>query len=206
MVDAIKNKLGRGFARARALTVYDWRLLAIAVKELAFARFRHAVMPAPNIIAELQNSPALTLNPQSRPPDLARLSWAVAAAAYRVPWRADCLLQAMAANRWLSRHGIKSEFFVGVDKDAKGALRSHAWLMCRDRLITGPGYERFAVMIGGAEPCTSSRSRPLTSTPSRASSRPSPSANSTVAPSAPWQTSRPTSTASSTIKTQVLSP
>jgi hypothetical protein len=27
-----------------------------------------------------------------------------------------------------------------------------------------------------------------------------------VAPSAPWQTSRPTSTASSTIKTQVLSP
>jgi transposase len=53
---------------------------------------------------------------------------------------------------------------------------------------------------------TSRRPRPPGSTPSRASSRPSPSAVSSVASSNPWSICRPPSTASSTITTPSQSP
>jgi Transglutaminase-like superfamily len=151
MIDAITSKARREFARAHAITIADWRLLAIAVKELAFARFRHASLPTMKIIAGSPGSQAQSLNKKSGALDVARVSWAVGAASRRVPWRADCLVQAMAAKRWLGRHGITTECLIGVDKDAEGALISHAWLMCGDRLITGSGYEGFHVMIGPVE-------------------------------------------------------
>ena len=66
-----------------------------------------------------------------------RLSWAIGAAAARVPWRSDCLLQAMAADRWLRRCGMQPEFFLGVTKDAGGQLEAHAWLRCGDAMVTG---------------------------------------------------------------------
>src|SRR5690348_10053639 len=115
------------FAKARGLSREDLRLMAVAVTELAIARLRHATTPAATIIAELRIPPP----PRRRrreAPDLTRIAWAIAAAARRAPWRADCLLQAMAARRWLDRYGLPSEFFVGVAKDANACLISHAWL------------------------------------------------------------------------------
>jgi hypothetical protein len=41
--------------------------------------------------------------------------------------------------------------FVGVDKEA-GSLLSHAWLTSGDWLRTGPGFERFHVIIGPTDP------------------------------------------------------
>jgi hypothetical protein len=128
----------------------DWSLLAIAAKELAFARLRHLALEQADIFAEFQSLSAGAATYKSDAldaPDLVRMSWAVAAVARHVPWRADCLIQAMAANRWLRRYGIRPEFFVGVDREAGGTLLAHAWLMCGDRLLTGPGYERFHVVI-----------------------------------------------------------
>ena len=43
--------------------------------------------------------------------DLLRLSWAISGAAAWIPWRPDCLLQAM-ADRWLRRCGMQPEFSV----------------------------------------------------------------------------------------------
>ena len=143
----VNSRKGR-LERASAISLGGWKLLAIAAKELAFARLRHFVRAQVDIFAEFRGPFAGAAKQNPGGLDLVHLSWAIAVAARHVPWRADCLIQAMAANRCLSRHGIRPEFFVGVDKEAGGALFSHAWLTCGDQLLTGPGFERFHVIIG----------------------------------------------------------
>ena len=124
--------------RAAGLKPVDWLYLAVAVKELAIARARHAVLPVGQIIIGLQNSEPATASALPPPTiDLARLSWALAAAGPRLPWRADCLLRVMAAERWLRRAGAKPDFFLGVAKSLDGALDAHAWLNCGGVAITG---------------------------------------------------------------------
>ena len=55
----------------------------------------------------------------------------------RVPWRSDCLVQALAGQRWLARKGIASEIVVGTAKQADGSFESHAWLRHHDRIVLG---------------------------------------------------------------------
>jgi hypothetical protein len=150
--EPIVNSRKRRLERASASLLRDWKLLAIAAKELAFARLRHFALAQKDIFAEFQGPFAAAAKQKPGTLDLADLSWAIAVAARHVPWRADCLIQAMAANRCLSRYGIRPEFFVGVDKKAGGALLGHAWLTCGDRLLTGPGFERFHVIVGPTDP------------------------------------------------------
>jgi hypothetical protein len=123
--------------RAAGLSLLDWRYLAIALKELLLARIRHASQPVGKILRELQDKRKQSDGDTRGEVDLMRLSWAIGAAAARVPWRSDCLLQVMAADRWLRRCGMQPEFFLGVAKDAAGQLEAHAWLRCGDAMVTG---------------------------------------------------------------------
>lgn len=63
--------------------------------------------------------------------------------ANRVPWRSDCLVQALAGQRWLARAGIPSEIVVGTSKPADGGFESHAWLRQADRIVLGGDIARF---------------------------------------------------------------
>jgi hypothetical protein len=133
--------------RAASLSLLDWRYLAIAVKELLMARIRHASEPVGKILRELQDE-RIQLDDDTRGEvDLLRLSWAIGAAAARVPWRSDCLLQAMAADRWLRRCGMQPEFFVGVAKDPGGQLEAHAWLRCGGAMVTGADDRNFTNLM-----------------------------------------------------------
>jgi len=140
--------LPRLFRRAVTLTPLEWRYLGIAIKELAFARLRFTTALSCQILQELQK-PGLDEFHESwgRPIDLDRASWAIAAAAAWVPWRSDCLLQAMAANRWLRRRGHHPEFFLGVSKDAMGRFGAHAWLQCDGVPVTGGTGAEFETLI-----------------------------------------------------------
>ena len=105
---------------ARAQSLRDWRYLGIAVKELAIARLRHAIQPASQIILDLQHLATAEPRPTRvavDTQDLARRSRAIGHAAAIVPWRSDCLPQAMAAGRWLRRDNLRPEFHLGVAKD-----------------------------------------------------------------------------------------
>ena len=133
--------------RAAGLSLLDWRYLAIAVKELLIARIRHASLPAGKILCELQAKRVQSDGNTRGEVDLLRLSWAIGAAAARIPWRSDCLLQAMAADRWLRRCGMQPEFFLGVAKDAGGQLEAHAWLRCGDAMVTGADDRNFTHLI-----------------------------------------------------------
>jgi hypothetical protein len=133
--------------RATGLSLQDWRHLAIAVKELLIARIRHASQPVGKILHDLQDERLQSNGDCRGDVDLARLSWAIGAAAARVPWRSDCLLQAGAADRWLRRYGMQPKFFVGVAKDAGGNLEAHAWLQCNGVTVTGANGQNFTCLI-----------------------------------------------------------
>ena len=130
--------------RAAGLSLQDWRHLAIAVKELLIARIRHASQPVGKILHDLER---LQSSDTRGEVDLARLSWAIGAAAAKVPWRSDCLLQAVAADRWLRRCGMQPKFFVGVQKEAGGQLEAHAWLRCGDVVVTGAHSRNFTTLM-----------------------------------------------------------
>lgn len=65
-----------------------------------------------------------------------RISWAISAAARRVP-RASCLTQALAGTLLLAVHGHAATLRVGVAKDPDGRLQAHAWVESEGRTILG---------------------------------------------------------------------
>jgi len=136
--------------RAAQLTHSDWRYLATASVELLAARVRLSTVPPETIMRELQDrSPPLQREHLSHSVaiDVERVSWAITLAAHYVPWRSDCLIQVMAADRWLCRNGVCTDFHLGVAKDANGGLKAHAWLRYGDVTVTGGRYDEFAPLI-----------------------------------------------------------
>lgn len=139
----------RTLSEARNLTLRDGAYLAVAVKELLFARLRHARQPAGLIVQTLrlrsQNGESfVTL---SLRPDLERMAWAIAAAAVRVPWRSDCLVRVMAADRWLRRRGLTGNFHLGVRLIENEPFAAHAWLTCGDINIAGGSGVEFTELV-----------------------------------------------------------
>ena len=66
-----------------------------------------------------------------------RVSLPIPRVAARLPWRADCLVQALAAERWLGRRGITSILHLGVNKNGPASFAAHAWLEAGGRIVTG---------------------------------------------------------------------
>jgi hypothetical protein len=133
------------------LPTRDWALLARAIGELLLARLRHAATPTRVILSQLQGKSVGRRPSKAAEVDVQRLSWAIGAAAARVPWRSDCLLQAMAADRWLRRCGYKPQFYLGVTKRRSGPLEAHAWLSCNGIPVTGGTGGGFAELLTPAD-------------------------------------------------------
>ena len=93
------------------------------------------------------NSRRAIPSPQERLAILARTRWAVLACARRVPWRAVCYQQGLAAQWMLRRRGIPSVLYYGAAPDEEKGLLVHVWV--RDGeidVIGGEGASRFAVL------------------------------------------------------------
>lgn len=130
----------------RDIGARDALWLAIAILELARARADHARRP----LTELLAAPALAKRPPLRPPDAARLAWAIEAAAARVPWRSDCLIRALAARRWLARLGVCAELRLGVAR-AGESLAAHAWLTLDGRPLVGGDGAGLTPILGAGD-------------------------------------------------------
>ena len=124
------------FRRIRSLTRREWHDILRASLELARARSLIQTFD-PRTLASAQQAPHID------PPKtlLDRVAWAVPAAASRVPWRSDCLVQALAAQNWLHAEGLQTQMHVGVARDEP--FTAHAWLTCGNRVITGGEVARF---------------------------------------------------------------
>jgi hypothetical protein len=123
----------------RRLSAVEIADLVRATKELALARHRLAVMSPPELLAvayDRGNRDADQAGPAASA-YARRVGIAIGRMSSRVPWRASCLVQALAARRWLSHRGIESSLFVGVRRQAAQRVEAHAWLVCVDDVITG---------------------------------------------------------------------
>jgi hypothetical protein len=124
------------------LNARELAALATACRLLALARLDLARRPVRLVLEELSSPPSQLAMPEQQ----AKLvSWAIAAAATRVPWRADCLIRAMAAARWLRRGGTGWKLSIGVRREPGGRLSAHAWLESGRHIVTGdlPDLETF---------------------------------------------------------------
>lgn len=157
--DAGRTGRRRLVARALSLSARERRYLAIAVLELLRARLRFAVLSSADCLAGLRERAARggAAPPGMETPDgpardaLEGIAWAIPAAARHVPWRADCLIQALAADRWLRRRGLAPEFFLGVTRGGQGEVLAHAWVRCGGVTVTGAGQGEFSVLVGPAD-------------------------------------------------------
>ena len=135
------------------------RFAASAVRaglELAWARlFLHRTQPAEVFRRNAQSARAGAAK-TDRPPEetdchYRHVAAFISAMAFRVPWRADCLVQAMAAQRWLMRKGLPSEIVVGAAKHPDGRFEAHAWLLRGEAVLLGGDIERFEPLLDSAQ-------------------------------------------------------
>lgn len=133
--------------KALRLGPVAWLDLSRAALELARARRRLGRHAAPELIRQGRRTPASPpLPPAQAEALLDRVAFAVPRAAGHVPWRADCWVQAMAAQAWLARAGVASDIFIGVRQD-RGRFEAHAWLRRGERIVTGGEVEGFAPLV-----------------------------------------------------------
>lgn len=118
---------------------HDWRsrsFFVVAVGYLLASYCRYKLQSSAQILAELQTT--LPPSRENQLFDWEKAVWAVAAASAHVPWRSDCLIQAMAASRWLRRHGYRPVFHLGAARSTEdGLIQAHAWLSLDGGVILG---------------------------------------------------------------------
>ena len=76
----------------------------------------------------------------------ARVAWAIPRVAARMPWRANCLVQALAARRWLARKGVASDLCIGTRKDRPSGFEAHAWLSVNGLVLIGSDINDFVAL------------------------------------------------------------
>ncbi|WP_295634738.1 lasso peptide biosynthesis B2 protein [Novosphingobium sp.] len=128
-----------------------------AVYELARANRKFHKLPAGELVDHVRLPAAGSivpadgqLNSKIAARIVERVAFAIPAIALRVPWRADCMVQAIAAQNWLGRYNIPSTMTIGVRKDAAAGFGAHAWLAVGDVLVTGGDISGYvAIEVSG---------------------------------------------------------
>lgn len=120
----------------RSLTPQRLADLARAVPLLARARLRTR---RGGLGPELKIDPDTPQKPltEAQRQVVIRVAWAMAVAGRYVPWRSDCLVQALAARAWLAGRGIESRLVLGMPNRKGDRFEAHAWLVCDDITVTG---------------------------------------------------------------------
>lgn len=121
-------------AKVLMLGPRDWLDLAVATAELAFARIRVATSDHSALICCTAPAKSPACKSDKR---IERVRLAIARASHRLPWRTDCLVQALAAQRWLRRLGLEASLHIGVPEKARDSFEAHAWLMHGHEVVTG---------------------------------------------------------------------
>lgn len=138
------------------LAAYGARGLAELVRARAiFARLEAREIPARNRAAK---AAARTV---AGPATLARIGYVIPRISDRLPWRSDCLIQAIAAQNWLAAKGAASEIQIGVEHPEGGDFGAHAWLMAGGTIVTGGEIERYHLLLAeSADSATRRESEP----------------------------------------------
>ena len=130
-------------ARWIALDPRHRRAWLKACAKLAVARHELSRRPVGTILTSLSNPSRST---SASTADAQLIGWAIASAAARVPWRSDCLIQAMATASWLRELDNGWTLHIGVRRGPAGLLEAHAWLDSGNTVISGnlPDLDSFS--------------------------------------------------------------
>lgn len=140
----------RDFRHAVRLSLRIVSDLFHAAIELALARVRLSSRKSRKLLGSIPASAVSGPAPPKREDIDAlvdRVSFAIPRMSSRVPWRADCLVQALAAQRWLGSRGVVSSIVVGVSKPMPEDFKAHAWLMAGDRIVTGDQADTYTTIF-----------------------------------------------------------
>lgn len=78
---------------------------------------------------------------------LARIAYVLPRLSDRLPWRSDCLVQAIAGQNWLTHLGAASEIQIGVENPKDGEFGAHAWLLHEGQVVTGGDIDRYSLLL-----------------------------------------------------------
>src|SRR3989442_6685014 len=127
---------------------HDRLLLLEATLCLAIAGFAIAIVPFRHL-GFLATRPTRGPKPpqQDRLIKVRRIRWAILTTAARVPWRAKCFQQGLAAQLMLRRRGIPAVLYYGAAQDDRSGLYAHVWVRDGDvDVIGGEIAYRFAIL------------------------------------------------------------
>ncbi|MBI5411081.1 MAG: lasso peptide biosynthesis B2 protein, partial [Nitrospirae bacterium] len=66
-----------------------------------------------------------------------RIAWAIHVASRYLPGTGNCLVQALATQGLLARHGNPACVRIGVANDEDGRFKAHAWVECDGTIVIG---------------------------------------------------------------------
>ncbi len=126
----------------KSWSLEDWVLLLEAGVTLARARFLVRRTAFPKLARRFGQlgfeTPKDILNPKAE-----KVGWAVRTAAKGVPWRSECLEQAVCAKLMLRQKRFSSTMYFGTLRNG-AALQSHAWVRSGDTVVVGEvGHQVF---------------------------------------------------------------
>ncbi|MEM8853937.1 MAG: lasso peptide biosynthesis B2 protein [Pseudomonadota bacterium] len=163
-----RPRLSPVLRRAAQLSPTEMVDLARAAHALFNARLAFAKRPAKTVVAHwlrAQDTPPPPVQRPKRADDLARVGSAIRTAARLVPWRADCLVQSVAALTLLRGMGYWPQFKIGVEIGEDGALFAHAYTTCDGTVINAGAVDRLVTLAGPMDE-TAGPQRPSTMAPS----------------------------------------
>ena len=137
-----------GFSDLRWLVPYAARGFCELVRaRMIFTKLEAKAIPQRNRAAKQGANTAATIDA----PVLARMAYVLPRISDRLPWRSDCLIQAIAAQNWLSALGAASEIQIGVEHPKGGNFGAHAWLLYKDAVVTGGDIERYQLLLSDSQ-------------------------------------------------------
>lgn len=122
-----------------------------AVGRLIAARFRFAIVSPRRIekrnaqlAKDLRGAEAASAEDRQL---VRRIAFVMPRIAGRLPFRADCLVQALAAQEWLASAGIASRIAIGVELPEGQPFGAHAWLVHGDCVVTGGEIAQYSPLL-----------------------------------------------------------
>lgn len=128
------------------LVAYGLRgLFELVRARIAFSRLQaRAIVARNHAVAASARRDAACADPALAP----RIGYIIPRISARLPWRSDCVIQAMAAQNWLAAHGLASEIQIGVELPQPGPFGAHAWLVHNGAVVTGGDIARYDLLLG----------------------------------------------------------
>jgi hypothetical protein len=140
-IDFLARKL-RSYAR---LSPRERRLAIRTISLVALVRLGLWLLPFRTLQRWCE---ALARPKQAATAETREIVWAIRLASRYVPC-STCLVQSLAAQILLARHGLESQVHIGVARDQERGFRAHAWVQSQGKVIVGDMEElgQFAPMM-----------------------------------------------------------